>query len=418
MTTVRKTAVTYGRHVSPDGVVDVTPQRVARWVRQFDAMRKQGIVVPVPWGHQMAAEPADDDDGRAYLASRYNAGYLKQLIATPTGLDVVADLPALDVDAGGNVIDPKERTAIREVSAGIGDWQDGKGRVWRDCIIHLALTPLPVWAGQTGFSRLGTRARNLTRLGGVAGRFFRLGGTPVADEKDEPIEDIEEISEEMMEPDGEEIFEEGITAPNPKDEMVMSIKGKLAEMGITLPETTDAANFLEHLDVALSVLQGKIGVTGGAAEVVEEPMEPMEPPVEEPAPSSPMMMGTLSPRERTLLATENRRARTLRLKRIDRLVARGIPGTLAADLRHRAERTNLSLLASGAFSRPAIDRELDTLEAALPKGKSPLTRLSTAREVASPMKPAGRTKKNPHGTVDAEVARDLRAGANFPPATK
>ena len=43
-----------------------------------------------------------------------------------------------------DLINPRDGTRVREVSAGIGNWRDGKGVVHKDVIRHVALCTLPV----------------------------------------------------------------------------------------------------------------------------------------------------------------------------------------------------------------------------------------------------------------------------------
>lgn len=179
-----KTLVPCGVHHSPQGRVEVTRDRVRRWVEQWRKMRSGGVKIPIPWGHRRDSVPKEgeeDDEEEAYRAARYNAGYILDLRQGPDGsLVMVGEAPALAVDAKGNLIDPELRTAISEVSAGIGDWRDGRGKVWRDVIVHAALTPLPVWAGQDSF-------RELSSPPSLAGVFWlgtaTAGGTMKTDAK-------------------------------------------------------------------------------------------------------------------------------------------------------------------------------------------------------------------------------------------
>ena len=57
----RKTLVPLGKHIAPEGEVEVTPERAARWVKQFNQMRARGIKLPIPFGHRLAAEPIENE---------------------------------------------------------------------------------------------------------------------------------------------------------------------------------------------------------------------------------------------------------------------------------------------------------------------------------------------------------------------
>src|SRR4051812_35938891 len=110
MVLVRKTIARVGHFVTPDGPIDITPARISHWARQFQKQVSRGIEVPVPWGHQRAARPGErtDPDHVAYMKSKYNAGYLKNLSVTANGneLQAVVECPGLRADGGGNLINP------------------------------------------------------------------------------------------------------------------------------------------------------------------------------------------------------------------------------------------------------------------------------------------------------------------------
>jgi hypothetical protein len=125
-----------------------------------------GCRIPCPWGHQLKARPRDGPDDENYARSRLIAGDGTDLSLAPDGaLQATIDLPELTPDGEGNLVNPADGTAISEVSAAVGDWTDGKGITHRDIVNHIALTALPVWAGQDGFRALATGASRLVLLG-------------------------------------------------------------------------------------------------------------------------------------------------------------------------------------------------------------------------------------------------------------
>jgi hypothetical protein len=129
MAVVRKTLLTLGKHVSPDGETEVTPERVDHWVKTFQKQKQNKIKIPVPWGHQRFATP----DNKEFNRSKFNAGYLKDLLVGPDGsLAGLIEAPGLREENGQLVSDTKlddgtpVKTAIGEVSVGIfPTWKDG-----------------------------------------------------------------------------------------------------------------------------------------------------------------------------------------------------------------------------------------------------------------------------------------------------
>jgi hypothetical protein len=143
----------------------ITHGRVKRWADQFQEMKRLGIKIPCTWGHISNGRPFTNEDDFQLAMSRGVAGYLEDARVCPdTGsLLVRGNAPGVEVDSQGNLLawtrgpDGKEvKTAIAEVSPAFDNWRDGAGRIWKDSLIHLALTPLPCVAGQKGFARLST----------------------------------------------------------------------------------------------------------------------------------------------------------------------------------------------------------------------------------------------------------------------
>lgn len=174
MPIVRKTLLKPGYYHAPKGNVYASPQRISSWVQKFQKMKKEGIRIPVPWGHQPEALPSDGSNlARAQFAiSKYNAGFLVDLKQKEDGSLVgVLDIPSVEVDKNGDLVyevelpnGAKTKGKIGEVSIAIKDWVDGKGNVWKDSIVHVALTPLPVWHNQQGFRQVFSKASDMICL--------------------------------------------------------------------------------------------------------------------------------------------------------------------------------------------------------------------------------------------------------------
>lgn len=167
-------ATPLGRHHSPDGEIHVTRDRVKRWCKQFEEMQRAGVILPLLWGHQSSDNggvPYQSEDEYQHWTARSTAGRITRMFPDPKtgGLMIEAEAAGAELDEGGNLNywtklpnGTLVKGSIREVSAAIHRWRDGTGRMWEDIPIHVALTPLPVCAGQKGFRQLST-SRGQTR---------------------------------------------------------------------------------------------------------------------------------------------------------------------------------------------------------------------------------------------------------------
>lgn len=343
-----------GTYQTPDGLATVTPERIRHWHDTIHALLREGYKPPISWGHLSKAVPHTEDD-TAYWASRFNAGKVIGAEIDGAGQLVLAgDAPGVEVDAAGRLVTQAElpdhrkvKAAIEEVSIGAFDWTDGKGRVWKDAPVHLALTPLPVWVPQGG--QPGFEAADLPQAWGTQGQRFGLGHllyrfatetTPMAVKKEE-----EKPSKKEGEGAG--------VAGGPSLKKVLEMLGKC---GITLPDDTSEENLLERLYVACTAKEGAEGGGEGGA--------PEEPVAEEPGAT--FMATNRDPAVAVLLAEVEAGDRTRRLARITGLVRRGLQPHLAKKLREAASQVRFAVGPTGQRVVPQLDAQLELLEAQLP----------------------------------------------------
>lgn len=279
MATFKKVILSPGVYHAPQGKLHATPDRVRGWARTFKRMQKNGIRVPICWGHQPGAIPGDGQDksNRQYELSRFNAGYIRDMqVASSGDLEGVLDIPGADVDEDGNLVTwaqmpdgRKVRCAIKEVSAAIRDWKDGQGRQWPDAIMHVALVPLPVVAGQEGFeASLGTDDSK-----GAAGE-IHLSLSALGD-------DLEGKSMPMIEDD--------VETPDGGMDSMAECLSILRKIGLPLPADTDEGNFCERVRlVGGALLEAGVfnkgepdGDEGAGLEGLEDDMGGEEMPLEE-----------------------------------------------------------------------------------------------------------------------------------------
>lgn len=119
-------------HPTKGWTLTVDRPRMGRWAQAFYAMRRDGIKVPVPFGHSY--DPRD------------NGGFLEDLRIDGDRMIGLVEIAA-DVDAA-----KIEDGRVRFVSVGIApEFKAGNGKTYGEAIEHVALTNHPVVTQQDGF---------------------------------------------------------------------------------------------------------------------------------------------------------------------------------------------------------------------------------------------------------------------------
>ncbi len=367
---------------APQGVLNATPDQLRHWSRQWREMNRCGLKVPVSWLHHPDALPGYEKDrlAKPYYLSRYNAGYVKRL-----GLNDKGEL-AFDPDAPGCFLDGDKlacwtklpdgrevKTAIGDVSVAIKDFTDGQGRLWKNSIVHVALTPTPVAHGHGGFTALSLSGgyaeidpdevlelnRGLNRANSAKG-FYTLSLSQTEDGMADEEEDFggeEETTPPMVPP----------PAPPPPEPagmnyFPMTVEYLREHCGLALLPDTTPENFMERVCVAChqKAKGGKVegeadGMNGedeGAEYTGEEGLTAEEP--------RPVMMSLstagITPRDRVYLDRETRRHKAALSARIDALAKGGLPKHLADGYRARLEGYTLSL---NADTLDPVEKKLD-----------------------------------------------------------
>ena len=407
---------------SSTGPVHVPTNRIAKWIEHFKAQKAKGIKIPVPWGHQPDAAPVNAGNVKEeeFLKSRFNATYLDDLETTAAGEFVmIAEIPpGLALDDKGNLVDPVSHTLIGECSLAARDWTDGDGVLWEDSIRHIALTPLPVVHGTKGFepSRLAQVDRGELRL---SLSFLATKEEPPpanGDGTPPPPGDKKKEGEEPPDKEKEKPEEEEATKSG--DFTVDRATELLKNFDIVVSEAKDAEEFVTHLCIALDALVGQLadeqeqeyheepiptmlslaGKTTFALasrlrrlkKIIErrkampEPKPPETPPTP-PKPAGPVLLSLADHADPIVKALGEQMAldgAAKRETRIKALEARGLPPTVAKELREESAGVHLSLL-DGKVVPPAIDKKLSQLEESLP-ARDPLTQNLSLREVPPP----------------------------------
>lgn len=351
---------------APQGQLVADAPFLKRLVENFRRMKACGLLVPVAWGHQPQAVPGDEDEraSRQYYLSRLNAGYLDDLdLDEATGqLSMRVDCPGLTCDDQGRMCawtrtdDGVEvKTAIKEVSAAIKNWRDGKGRAWDNSLIHVALTPLPVVDNQGGFKALSTEGFTLNLLD-------LTGENDVADDsgkKDEAGKG------DAGKPDGG-YFKKALDV--------------LKQHGFVLPDDTDEGNGWERIYVAgVAKAEGDEGADDNDADDMEDDddddgmMDGTDPSrdgaVAEARPVMLSVSTVTDPVAKKLLAERQETHRKNLLTQVKRLERRGMKRHVAEKFREQLSTYELNLDASGDPIEKEVEYRLSVYDEVLPKKK-------------------------------------------------
>ena len=146
MPVVPKELLRPGTYYPRSGAVTFDLPKLHHFCEQGNRMLDSGIDIQVPLEHQDDAKPLTRAEKLARTVL-HNAGWVQRYRMDGDSLWV--DLDVLDEE-----VYKRLPTTIKYVSPEIefNDYRTGDGAVWKDgCITHVALTPVPVWAGQKPF---------------------------------------------------------------------------------------------------------------------------------------------------------------------------------------------------------------------------------------------------------------------------
>lgn len=216
---------------------DITKSRIRHWVNQFSLMTKAGLKVPAPFTHDPNALPAEAAKDAANPAN--NAGYWTRLFQKDGKLYGEIDVP-------DQATADKIGATVKEVSPMFRDrWTDGKGKEWKDPILHIALVNHPVAHGTSDFipSEKFDAAQNAKLPAGAEQCVVcSISGLMSTDEEDlSPARDTAGGKEGETDLEGDDRIPEALEA--------------LEMFGIHLPEDTTAENFLDNLITAIRAIK-------------------------------------------------------------------------------------------------------------------------------------------------------------------
>lgn len=151
----KKQIVSAGKyHVSSgDGSrpeVTITPERIRGWAETIKELQKAGHKIPAPFNHNPKAIPFQEGDNGALDSSVENGGFWEDISVEVDENNVPVLMGSLNTPHSDKVGE-----TIRDVSIYVKpEWKDGKGRIWRDVPMHIALVTHPIEPGQPNFEPL------------------------------------------------------------------------------------------------------------------------------------------------------------------------------------------------------------------------------------------------------------------------
>lgn len=275
MAKFKKAILQAGRkYHSPDGVVDVTPERLKHWQGEFAKLTANGYIVPIDWDHASdlkGAAPRKLSTAKTRSAKN-TVGKLAAFNVAPDGNSAEVLLDITDPQAKGRA----ERNEVYVSPVIFDRWADGAKNQYTDLITHVDIVNHPVDNSQGPFVPVepGTIACGL-RMSlsgkGISRMAFPDDEEDTDSDPDADTDPIEE-GEENAAPEAQPMGDKNPDAPpaatdNSKTEAVLA---GLKQKNIVLPSdfdfTADGA-----IDIFLAAINSAL-----AAELTAKPAEPEE----------------------------------------------------------------------------------------------------------------------------------------------
>jgi hypothetical protein len=288
----RKTMLRVGTYHSPDGRVDVTPERLRHWSNEFQRMKQARQVIPMHWDHGSDLESLSPIPADKFRSAKNTVGRLAGFKLAPDGKAAEVLFETLDPVATKKVA----TNAVYVSPVIMPQWRDGAGNVYRDSITSMDLVNHPVDHSQSPARPAAPTA--------VIACALRMSASPVPyrlstmaaptkptkpkdDELDSDFLEGEDEGEIDLDSEADLDLGEGDDAGMPDPPMdpetspadvgpetpagvgAAEMLVALADIGIVLPSDTTDANFMDRLRTALIAKKG-----AGTA----DPMDPMQQP--------------------------------------------------------------------------------------------------------------------------------------------
>lgn len=255
---------------SPQGVVEVTPERLRHWAKETRRLREANYAIPIHFDHG-----EDEDELKPVAMEVFNrsvkkgrsasntVGRLHDFIVAEDGQSATVTVEVLRKDA----IEAAQTNAVYVSPVIFPEWKDGAGQVYQDVITSFDLVDHPVDYSQSTFTPVTTMSViPVIRMGLQP---YRLG-LPMEDEEkdkdkesegDKPVEMSTDEGSSEIEDSDDEALPEATDESGAADSLKLTdVLSSLGNMNIVLPMDTTAENFLDRLHTALLTAAAQQGL--------------------------------------------------------------------------------------------------------------------------------------------------------------
>lgn len=240
-----------------------TRARYEKMAETLKAMLAAGLRIPTPWGHTKAGPlPVDKTDpaqpGKGFDDASNNAGWWEKIVFEPDPADPEKGRCYAEMDIPLAADAEKINTVCKEVSPIILDeFTDGKGRVWKDAPVQLALVTNPIVPGQKEFEPIMeggfaiAMSHSVGFLMGQQTTFTESGNVPTAAQKSST----------------------SVDATDPSMADVLKALASL-DTPLILPDDTTPENLPERIIIACTALASKNDGDDNQLKPGETPVQP------------------------------------------------------------------------------------------------------------------------------------------------
>lgn len=367
MAKFRKAILRTGTYHSPDGVVDVTPERLHHWASEFARMKSASQVVPIDWDHATdAAEmtPLSLQDFEKRHSAAKGVGRLEDFRLSPDG------------ESAEIVLDVRTPRAVEAAEANtcfvspvlFPSWRDGAGNEYRDCITHVDFVHHPVDHSQGAFVPVEQGAIACALRMSLSTNIYRFGKDNPMPNEFPPSKEDEASKEDSAEDqaEGEVENETDGTVQGADNSTLANVIDTLAKFNIMLAEGTTGQNLLERLHSALLTAVAHQGLDEKKDEVAEP--EAGQKPQPKPEVIQDPGIAVMSLQTKAVIAHAERQHRATIAERLSSLCNSG--RCTPAELKAQQERLPAVKLSLNAQGEPEVS-DVETFIAhreAVPKG--------------------------------------------------
>lgn len=236
----KKAILKVGTYHSPDGKVEVTPDRLRHWEQQFGRMRNAKQIVPIDWDHGSKAGDLVPLTMEAYQKRRSAKNTVGHMVDFAVASDGQSAQVTLDV-RDSIAVDKANQNMVYVSPVILQSWKDGAGNQYDDAITHVDFVNHPVDHSQGEFVPAESGALACALRMGLS-KPYRMSE--------------EEMDNEQDTKSGERNSEEGDATKSGdsvggEDGKLKDVIAALGKMDIVLSDDTTTENFLAHLHQAL-----------------------------------------------------------------------------------------------------------------------------------------------------------------------